>query len=71
MRKFGLHGKRLDGFESLTEYIAVRANHEEDKIRERKLDRLYDIVRLVLKREKGKERFRGIIGEIRDEISDR
>lgn len=48
----------LDELESLAEYIAAEANHEEDRIRQRKLDRLYDIVNAVLGREERKEKFK-------------
>jgi len=60
-----------DELESLAEYIAAEANHEEDKIRQRKLDKLYDIVNAVLEREEWKEKFKRIMGEIGDEISER
>ena len=61
----------FDEVESLAEYIAAEANHEEDKTRQRKLDRLCDIVNAVLDREEWKEKFNRIIGEIGDEISDK
>lgn len=58
-----------DELESLAGYIAAEANHAEDKIRQRKLDRLYDIVNAVLEREEWKEKFKRIIGEIGDEMA--
>lgn len=52
-----------DELEDLAGYIAAEANHEEDKIRQRKLDKLYDRVDAVLKEEEWKERFEGMLEE--------
>lgn len=58
-----------DELEDLAGYIAAEANHEEDKIRQRKLNKLYDTVDAVLKEEEWKERFERRLGELSDEIS--
>jgi hypothetical protein len=65
----------IDELEDLAGYVAAEANHEKNRIRQRKLDRLYDGIDEVLKEEdlkeeEWKERFRRILGEIEDEISE-
>jgi len=60
----------LDELESLAEYIAAEANHEEDKIRQRKLDKLYDRVDAVLKEEGWEEGFKRLLRKIEDEIAE-